>query len=211
MRKTVVFLLFSFVLLTACGNRGTAPLKIDTQEALSLVFAAPSAPENSKKNLAVGEIPDIENVYDGDTIKDVRFLVCEPCDLKNPLLPLLQEGEKVYFLTDIRIRDIDTPELRPRKAGRTEASLQHEKAFAVKARDYLRYLLTEADHIYIEHQQEEKYYGRIVADVLIEKDGIVINAGQTMIKCGYAVHYDGSTKTIDWGTKDMTRTCEIPD
>ena len=200
-------------LIAGCGDTqnsivDTYPEETQNTEMIYLAFA-PAAP-NASGGAAIGEIASIDNVYDGDTIKDVKFLVCNPCELRNPILPINQEENKIYFVSDIRIKGIDTPELRPSKAERTEVSLNREKALATQARDYLRHLLANADSITIENQEEDKYYGRIVADVIVRKDGQTTNIGDKMIECGYAVAYDGGTKSMDWGAEGITPTCIAP-
>ena len=197
-------------LIVGCGDTqnsivDTYPEELQNTETIYLAFA-PAAP-NANGRAAVGEIASIDNVYDGDTIKDVEFLICNPCELRNPILSINQEGSKIYFVSDIRIKGIDTPELRPSKAGRTEASLNREKALATQARDYLRHLLANADSITIDNQEEDKYYGRIVADVIIRKDRQTTKVGDKMIECGYAVAYDGGAKSMDWGAEGITPTC----
>lgn len=98
-----------------------------------------------------------KQVYDGDTIKDVRIEVN---------IPALEVG--FYLVRDIRIFGIDTPEKRPRKAGRTPESRANEKAAANRARAYLIGLLSDNDF-----------------------------QSELMIQAGHAKPYDGGTKP-DW-------------
>ncbi len=192
-----------------CGDRDEPEVSVDP-DIVNLYFdSAPGAP-SLNGNVSIGTINDTNNVYDGDTIKDVRFLLCEPCALRNPVLPISQEGNKIYFWSDIRIRGIDTPELAPNQSGRTPESINREKALAIQARDYLRHQLATATGITMINQEEDKYYGRIVADIIIHRDGKEINVGDRMIACGYAVKYDGGTKTMDWGQAGITPICNVP-
>ena len=209
--RNVVLTLLVGILIMGCGVENPivevpADDTHETSERHVVFAAAPSLHGDS----AFGEIETIENVYDGDTIKDVKFLICDPCQIQNPLIPLRQEGEKIYFVSDVRIKGIDTPELRPTKGERSQASVDREKALAIQARDYLRHLLSDAGSIRIENQGEDKYYGRIVADVIVIKEGVSMNVGDRLISCGYAVAYDGGTKTMDWGAAGISPTCPVP-
>ena len=69
------------------------------------------------------EIRGEAQIYDGDTIKDVKLQVT---------IPELEVG--FYLSRDIRVNGIDTPEKRPRKKGRTPEGIKREKAAAAEAR-----------------------------------------------------------------------------
>ena len=92
--------------------------------------------------------------------------------------------------------------------GRTEESVAREKELAYAARDYLRTLLRNATNIRIRNLDDDKYFGRVVADVALEILGDYIDVAERMIACGFAVPYDGGTKAMDWGTAPDP-TCEI--
>ena len=153
-----------------------------------------------------------EQVYDGDTISDVKVLVCKLCDLEVPFPDMIVHNGNVYREVNIRINGIDTPEMKPKKADHeTEELRQREKDFAIQARDYLRWLITDAPDVEIRNLQPDKYYGRIVADVFLKINGETLNVAEHMISCGYAVAYDGGTKEKGyWGTAPDP-TCIIPD
>ena len=112
--------------------------------------------------------------------------------------------ERCQSITDIRIAGIDTPEKRPLRAGRTEASLQREKERAAAATDFLKQLIIEnsgddgALGFVIQNPQPDKYAGRTVADVIFFKGDVSINAAEALLAAGHAVVYDGGTKTHDW-------------
>lgn len=171
-------------------------------------------PDNSAP-IYYGTIDSIDNVYDGDTIRDVSIQIYP---FHSPLLGTSEErlllwpgverrADGIYSLTDIRIAGIDTPETRPTRAGRTEASLQREKERAQAATDFLKQLILEnskADGtlgFVIQNPQLDKYAGRTVADVICFKDNVFTNAAEALLEAGHAVVYDGGTKTHDWGAE----------
>ena len=170
---------------------------------------------DSSAPIYYGTIDDIDNVYDGDTIRDVAIQIypfhSPPLGMSEERLTLWPGIERrtdgIYSLTDIRIAGIDTPEKRPTRAGRTEASLQREKERAEAATDFLKQLLLENSEdngtlgFVIQNPQLDKYAGRIVADVLCFKDDVSINVAEALLEAGHAVVYTGGTKTHDWGAE----------
>jgi endonuclease YncB( thermonuclease family) len=162
-----------------------------------------------------GTIDSIDSVYDGDTIRDVSIQIypfrSRLSDMGKERLTLWpgieRRADGIYSIIDIRIAGIDTPERRPTRAGRTEASLQREKERAATATDFLKQLLLEnsADDgtlvFVIQNLQPDKYAGRIVADVICVKGDAFINAADALLEAGHAVVYDGGTKTHDWGAE----------
>ena len=170
---------------------------------------------NSDAPIYLGTIESPDNVYDGDTIRDVAIRIypfhSPPPKMSEERLMLWPGVERradgIYSITDIRIAGIDTPEKRPTRAGRTEASLQREKKRAAAATEFLKQLLLKSSGdsgilgFVIRDPQPDKYAGRIVADVLCVKDGMFINAAKALLDAGHAVVYDGDTKTHDWGAE----------
>ena len=138
---------------------------------------------------------DESRVYDGDTIMDV-FVVIKT--FENQTYPdqtlwpgVLLKGDKLYAVTDIRIKGIDTPEKRPTKAGRTEESITAEKAAAELARAELSMLLEDnAMEFVVANPSQGKYAGRVIAEVFING----LDVAEYMIEKGLAVPYDGGTK-----------------
>ena len=170
---------------------------------------------DSSAPIYYGTIDSIDNVYDGDTIRDVAIQIYP---FHSPLFGMSEarlalwpgverRADGIYSLTDIRIAGIDTPETRPTRAGRTEASLQREKERAAAATDFLKQLILEnsgADGtlgFVIQNPQPDKYAGRTVADVICFKDDVSINVAEALLEAGHAVVYDGGTKTHDWGAE----------
>lgn len=92
----------------------------------------------------------------------------------------------------IRIDGIDTPEIK----GKCE----REQRLAREARDFLRSVLEAASTIRLTKAHRDKYF-RVDATVLA--DGV--DVADLMVNKGYAVRYDGGTKTANWCT-DMEET-----
>ena len=134
-------------------------------------------------------------VYDGDTIQDVFIAIKEFADVSadgEVLWPgILLKDDVLYIVTDIRLAGIDTPEKRPKKAGRTAESLAREKAAADAAQKALLKLVKDNNYEFtIRNPQLGKYSGRTVAEVWFGD----INASEYMLQQGYAMRYDGGTK-----------------
>ena len=142
-------------------------------------------------------------VYDGDTIQDV-FIAVKTFDgilsEGEVLWPgLLLKGNSLFVVTDIRLAGIDTPEKRPRKAGRTAESLAAEKAASLAAQKALLKLVEAHNHEFtIVNPQLGKYAGRILADVHFGTGENRISASEYMIEQGHAKPYDGGKKP-QWG------------
>ena len=146
-----------------------------------------------------------KQIYDGDTLKDVRIKILDmrenvPAGELWPGVFLTPE-RTIEIETDIRINGIDTPEKRPLKKKRdgtlrSEVGRSNEKYAAAQSRLVLLKLLQENElKFVVSNPTIGKYAGRIVAAVNV--DGI--NAGQFLIKNGYALPYDGGRKVeLDW-------------
>ena len=107
-------------------------------------------------------------VYDGDTITVAAYL---------------PESNKQVYKFSIRLRGIDSPELR--------GSSDTEKKHAIVARDALSERILN-QYIDIKNVSTEKY-GRLLADVYFEGT----NMNNWMVSNNYAVEYDGGTKHRD--------------
>ena len=132
------------------------------------------------KQLIMGEsfykpfIPEIRagkivRVYDGDTVTIAARMQIDGVDIPK------------LFRYSVRLRRIDSPEMKTKN--------KKEKELAIKSRDALSQLIMGKMVSFIDVEYDK--YGRILAEVLTE-DGI--NVSDWMIKCGYAVTYDGGTK-----------------
>lgn len=165
--------------------------------------------------LYYGTIDSVERVYDGDTIRDVSIRIypfkSPVSDMQESALTLWpgieQRPDGIYSISDIRIEGIDAPELRPVQAGRTEASIQREKARAAAATDFLKRLLLENAEgtgpigFVVLDPEPDKYAGRIVAGLRLVNGDVSIDVAAALLEAGHAVVYDGSTKTHDWGAE----------
>ena len=146
-----------------------------------------------------------KQIYDGDTLQDVRIEILDmrenvPAGELWPGVFLTPE-RTIEIETDIRINGIDTPEKRPLKKKRdgtlrSEVGRSNEKYAAAQSRLVLLKLLQANElKFVVSNPTIGKYAGRIVAAVNV--DGI--NAGQFLIKNGYALPYDGGRKVeLDW-------------
>lgn len=152
-------------------------------------------------------LTDVEKqVYDGDTLKDVRVLIHGydfiPEDYGTPWPGVFITERGIEIEIDIRIAGIDTPEKRtstknPDGSPRSEASRAREKAAARASRQALVDLLKASNNRFsISDPILGKYAGRMVADVAIKE----IDVATILIQQGHAKRYDGGTKPDwDWG------------
>jgi micrococcal nuclease len=111
----------------------------------------------------------VRYVYDGDTILVVDAGL--PAPLKN---------------LSIRLRGIDTPELR--------GQCQAEKDKALLAKNYLKSVVGKNQNITLTNYKWDKYGGRI--DAMVNVDGVDLST--TLIAAGYAVAYDGTGARKNW-------------
>jgi len=131
--------------------------------------------ENVKYEDAIPFVPIIERakvvkIYDGDTFT----IACR--------LNFKTYETKEYYRFSVRIRGIDTPEIKTKNPK--------EKVYAFHAKNALSSKI-ENRIVELKNIDYEKY-GRILADVYI--DGV--DVGKSMIQENYAVPYDGKTKII---------------
>ena len=130
---------------------------------LSLIFL--SSPAHAKTFGDYEGAVYVRN-YDGDT---VTFNL-------PGLHPII--GKKI----NIRVNDIDTPEIR--------GKCDKEKYDAEQARDMVADILKDAEQITLKNLERGKYF-RIVADVYADGE----NLADILIEAGMAVRYDGGKKT----------------
>lgn len=110
------------------------------------------------------------SVYDGDTFK-----------INIDSYPAIV-GKKI----SIRVRGIDTPEIRTR--------CKSEKVLGYKAKEIAKNLLVNSEVIELRNVKRGKYF-RIVADVYLDDN---VSLADELIESGLAVPYDGGTKVKDW-------------
>jgi endonuclease YncB( thermonuclease family) len=121
-----------------------------------------------------GPIPcDVVRVLDGDTLE-------APC--------VAWIGTEVK--TMIRVRGVDTPEKAPR------AKCPGEAALAIKATKLTKDALPPGTHVYISKIENDKYGGRVVADVVYDTPLVTgVWLSRQLIDAGLARSYDGGTKS----------------
>ena len=132
-------------------------------------------------------IPPINNgevikVYDGDTITIATKL------------PLINDDTVYRF--NIRLNGIDCPEMRSKN--------REEKNAAIFIQQTVENLLLHKN-VTLENLASEKY-NRLLADVILHKDGVDINISQWLLNNNYAVKYDGGTKVTPVHWKEYMRT-----
>ena len=161
-----------------------------------------------------GTFPNIESVIDGDTINDVSVKIFEkPVNFADdwehqelwPGVQLRDDG--IYAYNKIRIKGIDTPEMNPKRGDRAPESINLEKKRAVDAKKFLRALITKSNQqkirnltVKITNPGPGSFYGRIVADVLVNKDGKEVSVAEELVREGHAVEYKRNNPH-DWGAK----------
>ena len=134
--------------------------------ALALVTGAAGA--EGRERLAGPVVADVQRVIDGDTL-----VVTAPVWLG------------IVVTASVRLRGIDTPELRGHCPREKELAQQAQAYLADKATAQVRLTNIEGD----------KYYGRVEADVATVPGGLSL--AQAMLASGLARPYDGG-KRGDW-------------
>lgn len=134
---------------------------------LVLLLIAASSAQASPRDEIVGPVEArILRIIDGDTLLvEAR--------------PWPQQKVEVY----VRIRGIDTPEIRSKCLGIREAGLA--------ARQALEQLAMASATVQLSHISGDKYFGRVVADVTLAGD---IQAADYLLLAGLAQSYDGGRK-----------------
>lgn len=139
------------------------------------------------------------NVYDGDTIQNCYIDIADLRTKYEPetlWLGIFRKGTDLYAVTDIRIKGIDTPETRPSTkyddgTPRPEVEREAERKAAALAKTELRMLLEGNNmEFVVANPEPDKYFGRVVADVII--DGLDVT--DYLIEKKLAVPYDGGHK-----------------
>lgn len=94
---------------------------------------------------------------------------------------------------DVRLNGVDAPELfHPSKS-----CPDHERDLAKKAKALVEMAMQDGD-VSLFNVSLGKYAGRVVADVLVTKNGETTVLADALLRAGLAVRYDGGTKTKDW-------------
>lgn len=124
-----------------------------------------------------GLAPAASNVYD---ISITRVIDGDTIVFAAPWLPYPLKPELA-----LRISGIDTPE------SGFRAKCQSERDRAAAASEFVIDIIATAQEHKLVLLDWDKYGGRVLGDLLL--DGVSLK--QTMIQRGYAVQYDGGTKT----------------
>ncbi len=107
--------------------------------------------------------------YDGDSYWMAAYLSSNP-------------GSRLFYFP-LRLRGIDTPELRTKS--------DKEKKLAVAARDYAQSLVLEKE-VVVKNVELEKY-GRYLCDVFVDGNSLC----ELLIAAGHGRRYDGGTR-LGW-------------
>lgn len=168
------------------------------------------APVSLSQRAYLCTIEDAKQIYDGDTITKVEIFV-KAMDIPDehatgeifPGIYLKPDG--IYMQTSIRIDNIDTPEINPKKekrdgTKRSEESIANEKKAAAAARQAVIDLITEHDLKFtITDVDFDKYGKRMVATVFVGNE----NVAEYLIKNNLGICYDGGRKLqLDWEALD---------
>ena len=121
---------------------------------------------------------DIVKIYDGDT-----FYIDYPGNPKPPAIL----GENL----GIRLNGIDAPEMKSR--CQTNEQKSKERLKALEARAFLEQRILFGRNLELHDLSRDKYF-RLDATLYI--DGTNIN--ELMVEKGYAIRYDGGTKSDHW-------------
>lgn len=153
-------------------------------------------------------LPSEEDVYDGDTLTDVKVTVADFSKRGEVWPGIWLTDSGVVVQTDVRLSGIDTPERRPRKTypdgtTRTEMSREREKALAMHAQQFLSSLIFDiADNVFIVKDPVlGKDSGRVIADIWIQKPGFpgeFLNLSTVMLENSFAKPYDGTGPRPRW-------------
>lgn len=135
---------------------------------LSIIIATLVFQVQSKPQYGTVIVSKVISVYDGDTFR-VNI------DLLPPIV-----GRNI----PIRVNGIDTPEIR--------GKCQYEKDIAIKARNFVRGKLNNAEEIKLTNLQRGKYF-RVIANVIV--DGISLE--QELLDNDLAYSYYGDKK-LSW-------------
>ncbi len=130
---------------------------------------------------------DVEYVrnYDGDTINfDIIEGIATEFDLPAALIKKL-----AVIPNQIRLKNIDTAEMRPKGRGRTQQDKNCEKRVAIKAKEYVRLSLSSAKVINLMSCSKGKYY-RMVCDIIYDGKSLSLE----LLNKGYGYVYQGGTK-----------------
>jgi micrococcal nuclease len=154
------------------------------------VVEAVATSEESRVSLSKIDPNGVNDVLFKDEV--IKVFALEVTD--GDTVAILINVGKCIWKTSVRLRGIDTPEM---KAGKDR--LPEEKIAAQKARAFLQSLIPPSTYQQICIKDRDKY-GRLLADIILSNGK---NVSEVMVKNGYARVYDG-TKKADWTLAELT-------
>ncbi|MCY4403294.1 MAG: hypothetical protein OXD54_12020 [Candidatus Poribacteria bacterium] len=155
-------------------------------------------------------VADINDVYDGDTINRLMFLLHRFDEGPEPenlgVWPgIVKHIDGIYASTNVRFSGVDAAEVR--RTGPWTAEEKERMVIRGKlTRDYLRSLVEKSVYgniqraIEIQNPEFGLYVGRTVAEVYLHINGERINLAQHLFETGYAVPYIQGYN-FNWGTE----------
>lgn len=170
----------------------------------------PTEPIPIEARVYVCEIDGESQVYDGDTLSDVRIQIAVPTllileELGEVFPGIYVKADGVYIQDRVRIAGIDTPEMRPSinksdGTSRSETSRANEKKAAIAARLAVVDLLEKSGWTFTLTDVGVDTFGRVLGTVFAGD----VNVGKYLIENRHALPYDGGTKVeLDWDVLDQ--------
>lgn len=155
-------------------------------------------------------VTDINDVYDGDTINRLTFLIHRFDEGPEPenlyIWPGIEKRKDgIYAHTNVRFDGVDAAEVR--RTGSWTAEEKERMVIRGKlTRDYLRSLVAKSVYnnipraVEIRNPQFDRNAGRTVAEVYLHINGERIDLAQHLFETGYAVPFIWGYN-FNWGTE----------
>lgn len=147
-------------------------------------------PQRTADSQYEGIVESHKQIYDGDTIQDVRVKIADFYTRGEVWPGILITDEGIFSTADLRLAGIDTPEKR--------GSSDSEKKLAAEAR--ARLVIAVMDYangrIRVKNPKLGKWAGRVVCEVWVRINGRDINVSKWMLNTGLAKPYDGGKRPV---------------
>lgn len=101
-------------------------------------------------------------------------------------ITVITKFKKEFVKVRCRLVSIDAPELKPKKQGRTERSIEKEKQEALRSKEWLSSQIL-GKVIYTCFENEQEKFGRHLVNIKLTKKGESLN--MKMIELGLATPY----------------------
>ena len=217
-----VAIAMALVMIIGCGTNKQLTTETDmlwTEEAHYLDNGPVVDPKSQDNEYLIDvEFKDIqEQVYDGDTIKDVRILKaeCNPCIVHHP--EEVEEFEhndkdeviRIYRKYEIRIEGMDTPEVTATKSRngvqqRTSKEAEKMKERGKTVEKYVEDLLESADKVQLRTAFETEGRGRVLGKLIIHTGDSKLDLTEHLLEIGYAAPTGkGGKRIVEWGKAKM--------